>query len=135
MTLPVIVGGIYLVNDRAIQMPPEDKRNLHTTRRSFLVLSGTDTNTDPKWPIVFGCPLSTAHTFVSKFDVKIPFGEGNVNKKCWVRIPLAQPLTKADLQDHTGVLSASRLEEVQAHLVWYMGMTSPDAKDPDETSF
>ncbi|MFH9393974.1 type II toxin-antitoxin system PemK/MazF family toxin [Streptomyces sp. NPDC017556] len=131
MTVPVITGGIYLVNDRAIKLPPEDKRNWHVTRRSFLVLSGGDTNAASDWPIIFGCPLSTATSFVSRFDVKLAAGEGNVNKKCWVRIPQAQPLTKADLQDHTGILTAARLEEVYARLLWYMGLTSFDAKDQD----
>ena len=131
MRPPVVAGGIYLVSDRAISMPPEETRNLHQTRRSFLVLSGTDSNADTKWPIVFGCPLSTATGFVSRYDVKLPAGEGNVNKKCWVRVPLAQPLAKTDLQDHTGILPAARLEEVYARLLWYTGLTSFDEKEPD----
>ncbi|MEU6496460.1 type II toxin-antitoxin system PemK/MazF family toxin [Streptomyces sp. NPDC046984] len=131
----MITGGIYLVDDRAIKLPPEDKRNFHTTRRSFLVLSGTDTNSDPVWPIVFGCPLSTAASFRSRFDVKLAAGEGNVNKKCWIRIPQAQPITKDDLQDHTGILNETRLQEVYARLFWYMGLTGFDDKSDDDSPF
>lgn len=127
-----IHGALYLVSDKAISMPPEDTRNLHQERRYFLVLSGSDSNSDPTWPIVFGCPLSSARDFNTIYDVKLAAGEGNVVKKCWVRVTLAQPLAKADLQDRAGTLTASRLEEVQAKLLWYMGMISHngDISDP-----
>lgn len=120
--LTAINGGIYLVNDAAISLPPEDKRKPHRERRSFLVLSSPDTNSDPQWPNVLGCPLSTADHYNTRYDVKLAAGEGNVNKKCWVRVTMAQPLAKNDLQDFTGTLTAKRLEEVQAKLLWYMGL-------------
>lgn len=131
MKPPVVTGGIYLVDDRVINLPPEDNRNFHTTRRSFVVLSGPDANSDPQWPIVFGCPLSSSTSWRSRFDVKLSAGEGNVSKKVWVRVAQAQPIRKIDLQDHTGVLPGVRLEEVHTRLFWYMGLISFDEKPED----
>lgn len=50
--------------------------------------------------------------------------------KTWVRVPAVQPLRKASLQDHLGVLSAEKLIEVQARLAEYMGFTDIDDEPP-----
>jgi len=126
------IGGLYLVADSKLILLPAGERQLHEERRRFLVLSRSETNSDEEWPFVLGCPVSASTRYRTRFDVKLAYGEANVTKKCWVRVPAAQPLLKVDLQDLTGTLSGVRLEEVQARLLDYLGLIGNEA-DTTET--
>lgn len=117
---PVIVGGLYLVADHKIALPPDEERVFHQERRRFVVLTSADTNDAPEWPTVLGAPLSASTRYRTRFDVKIAAGEAGTTKKCWIRIPAVQPLKKSDLEDLTGVLSDQRLWEARARLVHYI---------------
>lgn len=119
-----VTGGLYLVADSKLTLLPEEQRQVHDERRRFLVLSGSETNFDEKWPIVLGCPVSASTRYRTRFDVQLAYGEAGVTKKCWIRIPANQPLLKDDLQDLTGTLSADRLEEAQTRLLEYLGLIS-----------
>ena len=119
---PVQLGGIYLVADEPLVMPPHARRTIHTTRRPVVVLSGDNSNSDPDWEFVLVAPLSTTPHFKTKFCVAIPKGEGNVSKDTWVRVPAVQPIMKDDLQDQSGVLLAPRIEQIQASLLVYAGI-------------
>lgn len=118
----IIHGGIYYIADAALTLPPDSERQLHQERRPFLVLSGPDTNADPDWTVVSGCPLSSSTVYRTHLDVKLAAGEGGVTKKCWVRIHAIQPILKEDLEDRVGSLDAVRLQEVQARLLQYLGL-------------
>lgn len=120
-----VTGGLYLVADSKLTLLPEEKRQVHDERRRFLVLSGSETNTDEEWPVVLGCPVSASTRYRTRFDVQLAYGEAGASKKCWIRIPANQPLLKDDLQDLTGTLSADRLEEAQARLLEYLGLIGP----------
>src|ERR1035438_4955183 len=106
----VVIGSLYLVNDSKLTLPPEQERQVHEERRRFLVLSSPETNSDPEWPVVLGCPVSASTNFKTRFDVKLAYGEAGASKKCWIRVPAVQPLLKTDLEDLTGTLTADRLE-------------------------
>lgn len=56
------------------------------------------------------------------FCVKLNQGEGNVTKKCWIRVPAIQPLLKRDLEDFCGRIPDDKLELVHRRLVQYMGL-------------
>jgi mRNA-degrading endonuclease toxin of MazEF toxin-antitoxin module len=124
LPLPIVIGGIYWVADEALTMPPNDERKPHP-RRMVLVLSGPS-NADPDWPLVQVMPLSSQASRTTRYCVKIAAGQGNVMKKCWVRVPMAQPLLKADLADGVGVLPGDLLEEVQARYLQYLGLADED---------
>lgn len=118
----LIIGGIYLVDDSKVILLPAERREIHEERRRFLVLSGPETNSDPRWPVLLGCPLSGSTRFRTRFDVKLAYGEAGVTKKSWIRVPAIQPILKTDIQDLTGTLAATRLAEVQARLLEYMAL-------------
>jgi mRNA-degrading endonuclease toxin of MazEF toxin-antitoxin module len=118
----VIIGGLYLVADSKLTLLPSEERQLHDERRRFVVLSGSATNSDQGWPVVLGCPVSASTRFKTRFDVRLAAGEAGATKKCWIRIPAAQPLLKTDLEDLTGTLEAGRLQEAQARLLEYLGL-------------
>jgi mRNA-degrading endonuclease toxin of MazEF toxin-antitoxin module len=118
---PVYVGGIYLVDDRALRLIPEEERVVHDARRPVVVLSGSDTNNDPGWPFLLACPLSSSTRRRTRFDVQLAVGQGNVTKKTWVRIPAIQPLIKSSLQDRQGTLDERLLSQIQARLAQYLG--------------
>lgn len=125
----VVVGGVYLVSDNCLTLPPERAREIHETRRPFLVLSGPAHNGDPDWPVVLGCPLSSSTSWRTGLCVKIAAGEAGSDRKTWVRIPALQPLMRSDLQDLQGTLSTERLEEVQARVLEYMGLLSDETEE------
>lgn len=129
MATPV-VGGIYIVRDGALTLPPNDRRDVHPTR-PVVVLSRPDTNVDPNWPVVLVCPLSSSTGLKTRFCVKLAAGEANSNKKTWIRVPAVQPLLKSELGSHTGTLDQDKLEEVQARLLEYLGLDD-DPDLPDE---
>lgn len=124
---PVVYGGLYWVSDAALSLPPNDDRHLHD-RRPVLVISGPETNSDPLWPVVLIMPLSSETGRKTKFCVKVPAFEGNLEKKTWVRVPAVQPLLKRDLQDYLGTLPDSRVDEIQGRLWQYLGMLDEDSE-------
>ena len=67
--------------------------------------------------------MSSETTRKTRFCVKIPADEANSGRKTWARVPAVQPLLKADLQDRFGLLPAARVEEVQARLFQYLGLS------------
>ena len=91
------------------------------------MLSGDTTNDDPAWVTVLVVPLSSSTTRRTRFCVKLSVGEGNLSKKTWARVPAVQPLAKAHLQDFSGPLPVDKLEQIQARLFEYMGLTDDDA--------
>ncbi|WIE69214.1 type II toxin-antitoxin system PemK/MazF family toxin [Curtobacterium sp. MCLR17_054] len=120
------MGGIYLVKEDALTLPPEASRTKHAERRPFVVLSGAGTNSRIDWKTVLGCPISSSTSYRTEFDVKLAQGEFGATKKCWIRIPALQPILKTDLEDLTGTLDAARLEEAQARVLEFMGLTDED---------
>ena len=127
----VVIGGLYLVPDSKLTLLPAEERQVHNERRRFVVLSGSATNSDTKWPAVLGCPVSASTRFRTEFDVRLAFGEAGASKKCWIRVPALQPLLKNDLEDLTGALTAQRLNETQVRLLQYLGLVGQKT-DPDE---
>lgn len=121
-----MVGGIYLVADSSLQLPPAAKRNVHAERRPFIVLSGPEWNRNDGWPLVLGCPLSSQTHWKTALCVKISAGEFGMDRKTWVRVPALQPLEKAQLEDRIGVLDGERLEIVQSRVVEYLGLLDSD---------
>lgn len=121
----VVIGGLYLVADSKLRLLPEDERQVHDERRRFIVLSGSETNSESGWPVILGCPVSGSTQYKTRFDVKLAYGEAGATKKCWIRVPGIQPLLKEHLEDLTGTLSAARLAETQARLLQYLGLITP----------
>lgn len=125
-----VLGGIYLVEDAELQLPPAAQRKLHETSRPFVVLSGPETNRNDGWPLVMGCPLSSQTGWRTTFCVQIAAGEFGMDRKTWIRVPALQPLEKSLLRERKGLLDAARLEVVQSRVADYLGML--DAGDTDE---
>ena len=119
--LPLAAGGIYFVKEDKIRLLPEDDREPHE-RRPVLVLSGAGTNCDTGWRVILCCPISGSASRKTRFCVPLAYSEANMTKKCWIRVPAAQPLMKADLEDYIGAISAEKLNTVHLRLVQYLGL-------------
>jgi mRNA-degrading endonuclease toxin of MazEF toxin-antitoxin module len=122
MRNPVVIGGVYYVADDIISLPPNDDRDIHEERRTVIVVTGPETNSDSDWDFVLIVPTSGSTSRRTPFCVKLAAGQGNLTKKCWARVPAVQPLLKSDLQDHCGVIPEQPLKEIQARLAEYMGL-------------
>lgn len=114
-------GGVYLVPDRSLTMPPNDQRNLHP-KRPVIVLSGDAKNEQADWPLVYVVPTSTSTTLKTEYCVKLAQGAGNLPSKCWVRTVCAQPFLKEELGDYLGRLPAQSLALIEENLFAYLGL-------------
>jgi mRNA-degrading endonuclease toxin of MazEF toxin-antitoxin module len=94
-------GGIYIVSDNKLSLPPNDGRKLKEAR-PFIVLTNYEFNVDDTWDLVLGCPISTSPNFVTKLCVQLTKEEASTPDDCWVRVPAFQPLLKTDLGAHMG---------------------------------
>lgn len=119
----ILTGGVYLVADNALSLPPNSAREYHDARRPFVVVSGQEYNDNPAWPLVLGCPMSSSTRQKTEFCVKLAAGEANCIKKTWIRVPAIQPLEKKALGDYTGPLPDEKLELLRAKVLQYMGLT------------
>ncbi|SFL02889.1 mRNA-degrading endonuclease, toxin component of the MazEF toxin-antitoxin module [Streptosporangium canum] len=115
-------GGVYLVSDRSLTMPPNDQRNFHP-KRPVIVLSGDAKNEQTSWPLVYVVPTSTATTLKTEYCVKLAQGVGNLPSKCWIRTVCAQPFLKEELGDYLGQLPAQVVLLIEENLFAYMGLT------------
>lgn len=117
----VTAGGVYVVRDRSLSLPPNHDRTVHE-HRPVVVISGPNTNSDLVWRTVLVVPTSSSTTLRTRFCVKLSAGDGNLDRKTWARIPAIQPLLKADLETFLGILPADKLSEVQARCLEFMGL-------------
>ncbi|MFL1379535.1 MULTISPECIES: hypothetical protein [unclassified Nocardiopsis] len=53
--------------------------------------------------------------------MKLHYGVGNVQKKCWIRVAAVQPMAKEHIGDLIGRLPAHLLEGVHTDLAEYTG--------------
>lgn len=125
-----VLGGVYWVRDDLLVLIPAKERSVQHDRRMVVVVSGSETNASSEWPFILACPISGSTKFRTRYCVKLAQGEGNVDKKSWVRVPAVQPLEKATLQDLVGYLPGSRLTEIQTRLVEYMGLFASENDEP-----
>ena len=115
-------GGVYFVKDELITLLPEEDREAHEERRPVVVLSGSKTNDDAVWRTVLCCPISGSTSRKTAYCVALAYGEANMTKKCWIRVPAIQPLMKDHLEDYVGALPPEKLRLLHLRLVQYMGL-------------
>ncbi|MGW0588536.1 type II toxin-antitoxin system PemK/MazF family toxin [Streptosporangium sp. NPDC002607] len=115
-------GGVYLVSDRSLTMPPNDQRNYHL-KRPVIILSGDAKNEQATWSLVYVVPTSTSTTLRTEYCVKLAQGTGNLPSKCWARTICAQPFLKEELGDYLGQLSPQVLLLIEENLFAYLGTT------------
>jgi mRNA-degrading endonuclease toxin of MazEF toxin-antitoxin module len=121
MSMPPRKGGVFLVNDRLINLPPDDARNYHG-QRYVIIVSGNGPNSNGNWPLVLAVPASTQSTLKTQYCVTLAQGTGNLPKKCWARVVAVQPIAKADLGDYAGEIPASMMTLLEQNLLAYMGL-------------
>lgn len=121
MTMPPRKGGVFLVQDRLINLPPDATRNLHS-QRYVIIVSGNDPNSNANWPLVLAVPASTQSTLRTQYCVTLAQGTGNLPKKCWARVVAVQPIAKSDLGDYTGQIPPATMTLLEQNLLAYMGL-------------
>lgn len=120
---PILPGEIYWVETSKMRLLPssEQTKEFHP----FLVLSELhQSDNNASWPTVLGMPVSASTKYRTRFCVKLAEGEYSMTKKCWIRIPGVQAMMKTDLRGKISKLNASKLEDVQAELLRYLGLAS-----------
>jgi hypothetical protein len=77
--MPPRKGGVFMVDDGVLRMPPEDKRKRHP-HRYVIIISGDATNADHRWPVLLVVPTSTSEDFATEYCVELNKGYGNLPK-------------------------------------------------------
>lgn len=121
MNNPIRRGGVFLVSDDTVSLPPNAQRLTHH-QRPVIVISGDAKNADPEWPHVLVVPTSSSGRRSTEFCVKLAYGTGNLPSKCWARVVMPQPIAKADLGNYLGQIPADIMETIDTALLAYMGL-------------
>lgn len=82
----------------------------------MVVITAGEFGQDEEWLFAFVVPTSTEPDKVTPFCVRLE------SHGTWARVPAAQPLEKADLEDLIGLITPAELEEIYARLVQYLGL-------------
>src|SRR5262249_30221195 len=119
MNMPPRRGGVFMINDEAIRLPPETRRTRHD-HRYVIIISGDGPNADHQWPVVLVIPTSGSG-LPTEYDVELQKGMGNLPRRSVARVTLVQPLDKADLKHHCGKLDAAEVDLLLQNLIAYVG--------------
>lgn len=120
-------GGVFQIRDEKLTLPPESQRGeAHKSARPFLVVSRDDKNADTNWPTIVGCPISSSTGYKTQYCVKLSAGTANLTKKSWVRVPAIQPISKEDITQFMGELSADLMLDVDASIAEYLDLGDDD---------
>ena len=120
-------GCVYYLADSKLKLPGGERLE-HDARRPVLVVSdqnrrhGRNALPSNDWPSVLIVPISSSTTYRTSFDVKLSAGEGGLAKKGWARIPALQMVDKDHLEDMTGCVPQSKLDEVTTQILNYLGI-------------
>ena len=135
-----LAGCIYKVVDERIRLPDNASRQPHKERRSVIIVSdqkgahGSNSYPPSLWPSVLVVPLSTSRRDRTVFDVEIPYGQGEMNKTAWARVPALQVMDKEFLVDMSGQVSEALLDQVTAMILDYLGILRAEEPGPAEES-
>lgn len=116
-------GEIWLVEDSLISIPDGDYtehpgRNLHSIR-PVMIVQNNQNNVDPFSHTISIAPLSSKVEYKQRFDVLLTSARDGVEKDSLVRLWLAQPVLKVDLEHCVCVISEEAMAEVlDAQLEW-----------------
>ena len=122
MKQPIRKGGVFMVPDKALSLPPNNAREYHG-QRPVIVISGDAKNADDSWPHVLVIPTSSSGRLATEFCVKLAYGTANLTSKCWARVVMPQPIEKADFGAYLGTMPAEILDMIEGNLFAYMGLT------------
>ncbi|MFI6519831.1 type II toxin-antitoxin system PemK/MazF family toxin [Spirillospora sp. NPDC050679] len=121
MKTPIRRGGVFMVSDEALSMPPNAARHLRT-QRPVVVISGDAKNCDADWKHVLVMPISTSGRLATEFCIKVRYGTANLTSKSWIRAVLLQPIAKSDLGDFLGDMPPATMDMLAEGLLAYMGL-------------
>lgn len=112
-------GQIYLVKDLDVKIPDTAPRTLHP-KRPVVILHSCSLNSNPAHPRVLAAPLSTRTDLKRECDLELRAPQDGVKVDSLLRLDLAQPFLKEDLEGPVGVLSEEAVEQMialQLHLL------------------
>lgn len=114
-------GGVYLVKDELLSIPPRTaKRTLHEWR-AVVVLQCQEDCDNPVRTTLLCAPTSASGT-KAVTDYDLPKGTGGLERDSVLRLALLQPIAKADLAAELGQLDAETPKKIQTVLMVNFGI-------------
>jgi mRNA-degrading endonuclease toxin of MazEF toxin-antitoxin module len=119
--MPPRKGGVFMVDDGVLRMPPEDKRKRHP-HRYVIIISGDAHQRRSSMASPAGSANIDERGLRHGVLRRAEQGLRQPAEKCWARVTLTQPLLKADLRDYCGRLLAAQVDLLEQNLLAYMGL-------------
>ena len=119
--IPIITGGVYLLQDSVIKLPDGDLTGNRTKHdfRVVVVLSNQTTCNSVACPVVTVVPLS--HVLQPRAETDLIIGKHESNKlehDSRLMFGYMQPVLKSDLEKQIGQLDENDWQHVMGKIVW-----------------
>jgi len=122
-------GQIFIAKDPDVKIPDTKitGRNTHTGR-PVVIITNHSINSSPCHPCVLAAPLSHDITKKRECDLEVFAATDEVEKDCLLRLGLAQPFLKVDLDGPKGKLSEDRIHQMLALFLHLLGVSMEDCE-------
>lgn len=120
-------GEVYIARDIEVKIPDEKLtgRTNHD-KRPVVILYNHSTNSNPLYPIVVAAPLSHKITRKRESDLEVFAEKDGLEQDSLLRLGLAQPFLKIDLEGPVAKISDERIEQMLALLLHLLGVDMED---------
>lgn len=113
------IGEVYYIKDVLLSIPDADRttvgRKIHDGRM-VAIIHNNYLNYDPTWPLIHIAPLSHRVDLMRETDIEILKSDCPWLKyeSSMVRLALAQPVLKVDLEKKLGQINEEKIYEILA---------------------
>jgi mRNA-degrading endonuclease toxin of MazEF toxin-antitoxin module len=121
-------GDVFLCKDSIINFPDSvfyTKKEIHDLR-PVVIIQDNYYNNNPASRMITIAPVSSEVKDKTRFDLELIKDLDSVNKNCFLRLCLIQPVCKIELKQHVGSICTDRKYEVRAILIFYLGLKEQD---------
>ncbi len=91
--------------------------------RPVVVLQDNDYNDNPLFKTIAIAPISTQGQYKTILDIELKRSNDGVRQDCYVRLYLMQPILKTNLVKHVNKISADKIDELKATLIFFLGLS------------
>ena len=113
-------GEVWKARDSTIRLIDSLTRKWHE-ERYCLILSNQKLCSDPRWPIVLICPLSSSVNICAEVDLLIDQTDKNgLEKPSRLILSHIQPILKTDLETRVGEISATKWDKIVRKIFWHI---------------
>ena len=121
-------GELWLIEDGLINIPDADRLGNRVThnKRAVVIIDNSSQNYSPFIPVINAAPISSRIDCSRLFDIILSKDTDEVKTDSLLRLTLAQPFLKKDLERKAGEISDNSKTAVIDALIEKVGIDSDD---------